>query len=643
MKGHLKAFLISTILITQTVVTPALAAQDIFKMSLEEILNEEVTSVSRKAESPRDTASAVYVIRQEDLRRNHVTHITEALRMVPGMHVERIDAGRWAVNTREGTQYFNNRLLILIDGRTLYTPVFSGTWWTYQDFVLEDIERIEVIRGPGAVMWGANAVNGVVNIITKHSGDTIGTMASVNVGTEDNWQQFRHGFQIGDNWTGRLQFRNREADNSKRLNGGDNNDDWDLSRYGFRMDGKLDESNRLTVQSDGFRGTQALRGGFPAFGTGFLDHDGIKMRGISLLGRWDRALDDGGSLQVQSYYDRVVRLKRGVMDFRIEIYDVEFQHLTAPGQRHEMVWGGSFRLAQDDFGGNPLFFYTPDEVSRRRWTGFLQYDYEAIENTLNFIAGTKLEHNDFSGFEYQPSVKAIWRPSGRQTVWASISRAVRTPDRSEHDITFSLAGTPPAGPSTLTLIPAPDTKSEYLKSLEVGHRWQLTDRFSWDLALYAKRFEDELRVEFINPTTLINGNLKGERFYGGEILIDWRPADWWQIQGWWAHINPRINPNSATRNHANIRSYINLPGNIELDGTLRFTDARQVAGAPDIPSYTELDVRIGWQATPEFDISLGLQHLLDDRTVEAPVQNFVAFQQAEIERAFNLKLTWTPR
>ncbi len=621
------------------------AATALFDLSLDDLMNLDVTTVSRKSESSRDAPTAIYVITREDLRRNHVTHIAEALRMVPGMHVARIDGNRWAVNMRESPSYFSNRMLVQMDGRTLYSPVFSGTFWNVQDTVLEDVERIEVIRGPGAVMWGANAVNGIVNIITRNAADTEGTLATLNLGSEDRIAQYRHGLQMGEDWFGRFYLRTRRADDLRQLEGGDNNDDWRMQQGGFRLDSRPDGlAGRFTLQGDLYKGQESVRGVFPASGGGFpLDHSDAELRGMNILGRWTRALEEGGEFQLQAYYDRTVRLTPGIIDIRLDIYDLEFQHLLAPVPGHELIWGGGFRLTQDDFDGNPLFFYTPAQTSRRRWTGFVQYDFEALPDALNLIAGVKLEYNDFTGFEYQPGVKLLWKPSESQTVWASVSRAIRTADRSEHDINLALAQPfPVLFPGLFAYLrPAPDTESEKLQSLDVGHRWQLNEHFSWDVALFSKQLREELTVtqQQANPLVFLNENIGKEDHYGGEVVFDWQPRDWWQVQAWWAYIEPKHRENAVSRNHANLRSYMNLDRGIEVDGTLRYVDAR---ASGNIPSYVELDLRFGWHASRDLEFSLAFNHLLDNETLEAPPQSFIRFQQAEIQRSVSLKVTWTP-
>ncbi len=634
----------------------------LFDLSLSALMDLEVTTVSRQAESSRSATSAVYVITREDLRRNQVTHLAEALRMVPGMHVARIDASRWSVNIRGSTSYFSNRLLVQMDGRTLYSPVFSGTFWNVQDTLLEDVERIEVIRGPGAVMWGANAVNGVVNIITSNAADSVGTLATVQAGTEDNIAQYRYGVALDGDWHGRFYVRTRDTDQLRQLEGGDTNDDWWLQQAGFRLDGRAAGEDVLTLQGDLYRGKESLRGLFPAFPNGdpatgidtFLDNNDNELRGFNLIGRWIRTLGAGEELQAQAYYDQTIRKTRGIIDIKLDIYDVELQHVLSPVAGHNLIYGGAFRLVQDDFSnGGALFFYTPAKTSRQRWSAFFQYDLPLIPERLNLIAGSKFEDNDYTGFEYQPTAKLLWKPEADQAYWVSWSRAVRTPDRSEHDINLALDDRSTGAPEFVfaQLIPAPDTHSEVLYSFDLGHRMQFSETISYDLALFDKRLADELTVTPQAPQALAgappgflyipapNRNRRGEDHWGGEIVVDWQPQEWWQMQAWWAHIRPRYAEGSVSRNHANLRSYMNLPGGFEVDGTLRYVDARR---SRNIPSYVELDLRFGWHISPELELSLGLSHLLDNETVESPVQSFIRFQQTEIQRAASLKLTWTP-
>ncbi len=614
----------------------AYAENDLFELSLPQLLQIKVTSVSRQVELSRHAPSAIYVITRDDLRRSGVTHLAEVFRMVPGMQVARFNANSWAVDIRDASGQYANRMLVLRDGRILYNSLFSGVFWNIQDTLLEDVERIEIIRGPGAVMWGSNATNGIINIITRKAKDTTGTLVTGSVGSDDNIAQFRHGAKLNDQWFGRFHLRSQHTDESQLLQGGGSHDAWRLHQAGFRLDGEVDETNDIfTVQGDMYSGSKSFRTVFPAIaGTPYRTND-LELHGLNLLGRKTHHVNAGEELKFQVYYDLVVRDLPTIFKLRQETYDAEYQHTWSASRRHNWIWGGGFRLTQDELDGSPVVFFTPDAASRRLWTAFVQYDHEAIPDVLNLIAGTKFEYNDFSHFEYQPSVKLLWKRDEAQTFWVSASRATRTPSRSEQDVNLTLSAVGP-----VQIIPEPSSQSEILYSVDIGHRWDLSDSVSTDVTLFTKRLREGLvPTPQANPLQLATENNVSEDYYGGEFVLDWQPAQWWQLQTWWAYVEPRYSEGSISRNRANIRSYMNLPRGFEVDTTLRYADART---AQNIPSYIEMDVRLGWHATPEVDVSLAFEHLLDKRTVEAPADPFVADFQSEIQRAVSLKVTWTP-
>ncbi len=648
---------------------------DVFDLHLHQLLHVEVTSVSRKPEEARHAPSAIYVISGEDLRRSGVTHIAEALRMVPGMHVARIDSNRWSIGTRGFAGQFANKLLVLIDGRSVYTPLFSGVFWDIQDTLLEDIERIEVIRGPGAVMWGANAVNGVINIITRKAADTTGNVVSLTTGSEDHGiAGFRHGAELSANSFGRVYVKSSQRDEQRMLEGGDNNDDWWLRQAGFRVDTSMRERESVTVQGDIYRGKSSIRAFLPSpFGPTaptVLDHNDTDMRGYNLLGRWEGDIEDGGSVSVQAYYDRAVREVSGLIDIDFSTWDLEFQHIADLAGPHQLIWGGSFRLIQDEIGRTETFNYDPDKATRRRWGGFIQYDYAAIPDELNLIVGSKFEYNDYSHFEIQPAVRLLWRPDERHTVWSAISRAVRSADRSDQDLNLRLQALAPSAatfglPGLVQLTPNKDHESEDLTAVEIGHRFRIRDNLSWDLATFYNNYEDHSAFllsgtpfAVFTPTPhvvipAISDNEQQIETWGFEWLLDWQPTDSWQLQGWYAWMdtdseygdNPNLISTAKSQEHANrrnlafVRSRTNLEGSLEFDAMLRYVDAERNA---DIPSYTELDLRLGWHPQKDLEFSIVLQNIFDNEHREAGNNDVVQLAAGEIQRAIQLRMVWRP-
>ena len=342
------------------------AWDELTALSLEELMNVEVTLASRKEEKLFETAAAVWVITQEDLRRSGVTSIAEALRLVPGMQVGRIDANKWAVSARGFADRFAQKLLVLIDGRSVYNPLFSGVYWEVQDLVLEDVAQIEVIRGPGATLWGANAVNGIINIITRSARDTQGGLVTLGTGTEERgFGGVRYGGRLGEHGRYRVYAKGFARDGFVDAAGGPGNDDWQMGRGGFRGDWRLGAVSELTVQGDLFSGDagQILR--FPTLEPPFgrLVKDDTEVSGGNLLGRWQRSLGERGDLKLQLYGDWFARTD-SLGDWEYEIYDADFQHRFAWGVRQEIVWGAGYRFSRDDTGASPKFRFDPDSDSR---------------------------------------------------------------------------------------------------------------------------------------------------------------------------------------------------------------------------------------------------------------------------------------
>ena len=410
---------------------------ELVQLSLEDLMTLEVTSASRKAQSLADTAAAVFVITSEDLRRSGVTNIPDALRMVPGVTVARIDSSKWAVTVRGFNGRFARKLLVLIDGRSAYSPLFSGVFWDAQDTLLEDVERIEVIRGPGATIWGANAVNGVINIITKKAADTTGGLAVAGAGSfERGFGAVRYGTDIGDWGAVRAYGKYFNRNELKAEDGRPADDSWDMGRGGFRMDGKRG-LNSFTLQGDYYGGTERETITFPdlaappSFSTVRTAHTTVG--GGNLLSRWTRSLADDSELSLQFYYDRNKRNIPQLFGDTTDTIDLDLLHRFQWGSRHETVWGGGFRFIDERITGSDTLSFNPAERNERLYSAFLQDDITVVQDRLHLIIGSKFEHNVYTGFELQPSGRLIWTPNEQISLWSAVSRAVHTPSRGESD------------------------------------------------------------------------------------------------------------------------------------------------------------------------------------------------------------------
>ena len=600
------------------------------KLSLEELMDIEVTSVSKHPERLSETASAIQVITQEDIRRSGATRLPEALRLASNLEVAQIDSRRWAISARGFNSPFSNKLLVLIDGRTVYTPLFAGVFWDVQDTLLEDIDRIEVISGPGATLWGANAVNGVINIITKDAKDTQGALLAGGGGTELNgFGGMRYGGALGPNLQYRVYGKYFDRDGTVLPDGRDASDDWHMGQGGFRMDWDASEGNAFSVQGDGYDGRISQAGA-----------DSIDVSGANVIGRWSHTFYEGSELTLQLYYDRTHRDIPGQFSEDLDTYDVDFQHRFPLGERHDIVWGLGYRLIEDDVSNSPAVEFLPPQVSRQWFSGFVQDEIALVKDRVHLTLGTKIEHNDYTGFEFQPSGHLAWRLSEQQTLWSAISRAVRTPSRIDREL-FVRVDDP-----DLRIDGGPDFDSEELLAYELGYRFQPFSRLALSLAAYYNDYDD-LRSRENRPADVVElaNGLEGES-YGVELTADYRATDWWRLRAGYTELRidlrPKPGSTDTTRgsNESNdsehqfsLRSSLDLPGHWELDAAFRYVsriDNQQV------PAYGELDVRLGWRPSPELEFSIVGQNLLHDHHVE-----FGALPTpAEIERGVFAKVLW---
>jgi len=619
--------------------TPLASTETLKKLSLEELMNLEVTSVSKRPEKLSETASAIQVITGEDIRRSGATSVPEALRLASNLEVARIDSRQWAITARGFNNALANKMLVLIDGRTVYTPLYAGVYWDVQDTLLEDIDRIEVISGPGATQWGANAVSGVINITTKSAKDTQGALLIGAGGTElRGLGGLRYGGELAPGVHYRVYGKYTDRDHSVLPTGQDTLDDWHLGQGGFRLDWDKGSADLLTVQGDTYDGSMA-QAGTTVGTTVYTD-----VNGSNLLARWSRKLAENSDLQLQVYYDRTHRSIPNSIAQDLDTYDADFQHRFPLGAVHDIVWGLNYRLVGDDISHPVTFAFLPAQVTHRWYSGFAQDEITLRPDRLYLTVGTKLEHNDYTGFEVQPSVRLAWRPDGDQTVWSAVSRAVRTPSRIDRDFYA-----PAIAPFTL-LQGGPNFVSEKLLSYELGYRVQPHRQLALALATFYNDYDDLRSIEPVNPPavfpiTLANG-LKGKS-YGAELTADYHVNERWGLRAGYTELRSHSEPKpgsldrTSTRSvaldpnrQASLRSSLDLPGNVQCDATLRYVDS---IAAQDVPAYTELDLRLGWHPAPAWELSLVGQNLLHDRHTEFGA----AATRLEIERGVYGKIVWS--
>jgi iron complex outermembrane receptor protein len=632
---------------------------ELINLSLEQLMNIEVTSVSKKAQKISHSAAAIFVIAREDIRRSGATNIPDLLRMVPGLDVARIDSSRWAVSARGFSGRFANKLLVLMDGRTVYDPGFSGVFWDLQDTLLEDVDRIEVIRGPGATLWGANAVNGVINIITRHAGETQGGLLVAGGGSEERaFSGFRYGGKVLENGYGRGYFKYFNRGSFKTPAGEDARDSWQMYRGGGRFDWKPTTRDALTLQGDVYGADENQMTIAPslAIPPTVAITDSQEVLGGNVLGRWRHELSDISDITLQVYYDRTER-RNSQLDASLDVLDVDIEHHWKPGRRHDVIWGLGYRHYQDRFKGDGEIQFDKQHRNNYRLGFFVQDEIELIEDRLHCLVGTKLEENAFSGFEIQPNVRLLWTPHEEHSLWAAASRAVRTPSRAELDARFIQRVIPGQPPTVVTLFGDEDFESEELMAYEMGYRWQLSSKLSFDIAAFFNDYSELRTFEtgrpilaeqaVIVPVSAAN-NLEGET-YGVECVVAWRPTSWWHFQAAYTFLQMELNTlddsNDTTaeladgespRHQFSFRSMLNLPRNVQLDGWLRYVDGLPAGG---IPSYFTLDARLAWRPIPGLELAVVGQNLLDSSHPEFSAE-ILETLPTEVPRSVYGKITW---
>jgi len=574
-------------------------------LSLEELANVEITSVSRRPERLSQAPASIYVITAEAIHRAGVTSLPEALRLAPNLQVARVNASQYAVSARgsNNANGLGNKLLVLIDGRTVYSSAFSGVFWDQQDLMLEDVERIEVISGPGATLWGANAVNGVINVITKTAADTPGFVAILDAGNDERGASFRAGGPLGDNGHFRAYAKTVKLNNTETARGSQVTDGMERNQIGFRSDWTLGPGE-LTLQGDAYTGQTEQR----------LQFTPIAVSGSNLLGRWTQKFDGGANLSVQTYYDHTQRDDAVLYRPEISVFDFEFQHgMPLPSQK--LLWGGGYRESHDDLRSGLFFGFVPQSESMS-WKNLFVQDEIALAKTVALTLGMKLEHNDFTGTEKLPSIRLGWSLSDNQLLWGAFSRAVRAPARLDRDIRLPPSGAIIAG--------GPNFVSEVANVYELGYRTQPVASFTYSATAFLHDW-DNLRSGQRPPHAQVQNMIEG-RTYGVEGWAAWQVTSAWRLSGGATtlrkdlHLKPGSTDPAGPKNLGNdpddqwqLRSALNLPYRQKLDAAVR-----HVAALPDpgVPAYTAFDLRYAWQVIEGVELSLTGQNLLDSKHPE---------------------------
>jgi iron complex outermembrane recepter protein len=613
------------------------------QLSLAELGSVEVTTASKEPEKIWKTSAAIFVLTQDDIRRSGAAGIPEVLRLVPGVEVAQINSSQWSVGIRGFGSGFSKSVLVLIDGRSVYTPFFAGVEWDVQNVLLDDIERIEVIRGPGGTIWGSNAVNGVINIITKDVKDTQGTYASASGGNID---QSRDAVRYGGHGKS-LDYRAYAMGFGRMPEfhpDGDNYDAWQLGQAGFRTDTRLTDRDTLTVQGDLYKGNVGQQVGIGYYSPpAQLNVDGTQdVSGGNLVGRWRRELSNASDLQVQAYFDRTYRLGPQLGESR-NTFDIDLIHHFVLKQRNEIIWGLGARWSPSDFMQTvPTVIFTPQHEADNLYSAFVQDQIAIVQNKLWVTLGSKFEHNIFTGWENEPGGRVLWTPTSHQTLWAAVTRAVRTPSRIDEDmqLTGFDSASPPPPPIYLCICDNRKFVSETLLSYEAGYRKLVTPQLYVDFAAFHNKYND--LESYGNATVSIvptpppyailvslpfaNG-IMGSTI-GGEIAPDWKVTHWMELRASYSYVSLSLldKPShtktsyvssyegASPHNEATAQILFNLPKGFEFDPTYRY-----VGALPALPvkAYQTADARLAWHFAKKLELSVTGQNLFQPRHAES--------------------------
>ena len=616
---------------------PAIAppsATALKQLSLSELMDVEVTSVSRAPVPLSETAAAVQVITRDDIRRSGATTLAEALRLATNLQVAQVNSRDWAITARGfngasvTTGSLANKLLVMIDGRSVYTPLFGGVFWDAQHVALDDIERIEVVSGPGGTLWGANAVNGVINVITRSAEETQGGTVTAGAGSFlEKFGAARYGGAVGRNLFYRVYGQHLDADSTKRVNGADGGDDWSFSQGGFRTDYRRSGADHLTVQGDFYVG----REGTPS---------AVQINGQNILARWQHSVAPESAWTAQVYLDRTRRtFPLAGLSEDLQTADVDLQHRFPVGTLYSILWGVGYRHMWDDVTNGRSTSFIPAKRTMQLASGFVQAELTPPGSSVKVTAGTKLEHNEFSGLEVQPGVRLAWTPPGPHMAWAAASRSVRSPARFDSEIHVA----PTHG--------NPDFAAETVMAYELGYRVHPADSLSLSLSTFYNRYGDirSINVNAAQPGTLIFANDQEVTSYGFELSGAFQPAAWWRMRGGYTFLEKDFRLLSANalafsepfeaqdpQNQMLLQSIMDLPHGIEFDVVARrVAELPATALNPRIPEYTTADVRVAWRIS-RWELSAIGQNLGGSHPEFAsPVLSF------EIPRSFHGRVSFS--
>ena len=627
-------------------------------LSIEQLAGIRIGSASRRLQPVSHAATAIFVITREDMRRAGAATLGDALRLAPGLQVARVTGRDWSITSRGYAEQSPNKMLVVVDGRPVYSPLFAGVFWDVQTVPLEDVERIEVIEGSGATLWGSNAVNGVINVVTRRAPSTRGGMIAVRSGTAAHiGATARYGVDLGDGAAVRFYGTFADREPSRLVDGTAGEDDWRLGQGGFRLDAPLSARSRITVQGDGYAaaGDQVSRLVTPDPPFAELTSGRRETSGGNVLTRWTHTFGERSEVQVRAFYDRAVRDQPPTTGrVSVDIFDVEvLQRLSIAG-RHNLVWGGGYRVVSDELAPTFQVGLVPEGRSIHLVTAFAQDEMAVVPERFFVTLGGKIERNDLSGVEVQPNARLRWMPNPRHTLWSAVSRAVRVPTRLDSDIRVISQVIPGSPPAHVRIDGNEDFESENIVAAELGYRAEVHRTFSVDLNGYHSWGYRLRSVHPLSPVEedgvtiqrLTIGNDAKARTYGGTFAANWRPLGALLLRGSVSFVEmevelredaqpgavPNINPGFNPSSFATLSSYVTLPAGLEIYVAARYVGALE---NPPIDEYIQADARLGWRASRTLSIGVVGQDLFAARHAE-----FSSLPQREIQRRAELQVEW---
>ncbi len=642
-------------------------ASDLTQKSLEDLMNIEVTSVSKKEQKTSQAAAAIFVISREDIRNSGALNIPDLLRMVPGLDVAQIDAAKWAVSARGFNGQYSNKLLVLIDGRAVYSPIFAGVFWDSQNVPLDSIERIEVIRGPGAAVWGSNAVNGVINIITVRAEDTQGAQVTASAGNAGiGPETVRYGGKAAKFGAFRVSAEGFHLDALHTLAGLDGQDDWRLVHGGFRLDSILSAKDSLTTEGEAYAGN-AGEISFIPISLQPPENATVALRdrysGWNILSKWKRTISPGSETSFQVYFDRTMR-SDSTYNIGQNTFDIDFQHHILWGARQDIVWGLGYRVSSDEIDPTLRISATPKNRDTHLFSSFAQDEISILPDRVHLSLGTRVEHNGYTGFDLQPSARLLWTPDSKNSVWGAVSHADRTPARSDTDFRVNFEALPGPGnmPILVSLFGNPNQRNEQLTAFETGYRTTLNSRLSLDSTVFYNRYRDLVSVEpegmrietspapahWLVPESFGN-SLFGET-HGIEAFASWKVTRFWTLNPGYTFFSIHLHEfagsqdgsvpgtQGGTPDHqAKLRSSVSLPYHLQWNASAYFVNRLP---AQSIPAYTRLDSGLNWRLGESASLGIVGQNLLKDLHPEFTGTDSTV-QPGLMRRATYAKFTWS--